>query len=73
MAKKAVKKEESKKEEPKVEEHHKCEVCGENAVCLDSGSTIRESNHWYCYEHHMMWCKCITHEKMVKEFELRKK
>lgn len=60
-------------EVPKVEQKHKCEVCGEDAVCLDSPSTMKDTNHWYCYEHHMMWCKCLTHEKMVKEFELRKK
>jgi hypothetical protein len=36
-----------------------CEVCGEQSVCSDNGKH-------YCPKHHDMWCKCITHEKMVR-------
>lgn len=70
MAKKV--KEEPKQEEKKVEEHHKCEICGENAVCLDSPSTMKDTNHWYCQIHHEMWYRCISHEKMLKEYSERK-
>jgi hypothetical protein len=61
-------KEEPKKEVPKVEQKHVCEVCGEQAVVYDVP-------HWYCYDHHALWTKCWTHERMVKawnERELKK-
>ena len=63
MTKKAVKKEEIKKEEPKVEQKHVCDVCGNDVVAKES------DGHYYCYDHHMLWTKCYTHERMVKENE----
>jgi hypothetical protein len=40
-----------------------CAVCGKQSV-------VRESNgNHYCYDHHDMFCTCITHEKMVKFHE----
>lgn len=45
------------------EGHPICDVCG-------VWSQIREMNgHRYCYNHHMMYCTAIKHEKMVSLHE----
>lgn len=49
---------------PVPQAEHTCDVCGERAVAHDQP-------HWYCYDHHMLWTKCWTHEKMVKEHATR--
>jgi hypothetical protein len=37
-----------------------CDVCGEKAIVNEP------DGHHYCLKHHEDWCKCITHNKMVK-------
>ena len=40
-----------------------CDICGEKSV-------VREDDgHYYCYIHHVAWCQCISHEKMVETHE----
>lgn len=53
----------TEKSKPVVEEQPVCEICGEKSV-------IKENDgHRYCWKHHLDWCKCITHEFMVKMWE----
>lgn len=71
MVKKAAKKEETPKEktpkeEPKVEQKHVCDVCGKDAVAREN------DGHFYCYDHHMLWTKCWTHQKMVEAYQKEK-
>ena len=40
----------------------KCEVCDNDSVVCDME---KNGMHYYCYDHHMMWCKGIPFEKMV--------
>jgi hypothetical protein len=62
-----------KGKEAQVPQSHDCEVCGEKAVVIDSGSSVKDTPHWYCYYHHMMWTRCITHERMVTEWQKTRK
>lgn len=47
-------------------DHAKCEVCGEDSVVIDMNG--RKPYH-YCQIHHERYCRCMTHEQIVKEYE----
>ena len=43
-----------------------CDICGNQVVTNES------DGHKYCEYHHLLWTKCWTHERMVKDHEAKK-